>query len=321
MNCNQCQKGIGGGNKKVLKCGTCHIRFHATCLDDWKDMTADQLKVLTMPGVTWYCSTCHPTLSQYIHAPNLEKKLDHHTTELQAIKRLVTESIQQSRDSFEQTKIQCTLASRHGEAAARIGSKLAEDMRNKHDMEEAAARRRSAILYGVQENLHLEDHLLNTADKINFKYRSLQQSFHLGNPNRSVNQMRPRPVKLVFESELAKNQFMSSYNRWDERGTTFAKPDLTKEQRDIEYKLRQKRNELKARNSHKNYRIRLGKIWEQSGVDWFPVDEVERMSQQNSHSPQHHLAGSPRLLADRSPGSLLQGNWPALGATGVSTGR
>ena len=323
--CGKCSGNVSG--KKVLVCSMCAGSYHSTCVEPFKECQVQQLQVLKYPGVLWYCDLCKPKMKQWVFAPKLEekidkstlemqKKLEHNTIEIQKICKILSDDLSQSRAFAEQTRLSCDRLAAQGERSGNISHQIAEELHKKADLEEAEARRYNSILYGLAETVHVEDFMLDTLYTLDFNSRVMKQTYRLGKADPS--RTNPRPVKIVFETEIIKNQFMQSFNKWSKRGHCFVKPDLPKAVRDMEYKLRQERNILVSTNPGKKYRIRHGKIWEQSGNEW---RELSRSTEEANNAAPLDLqtdtrSPKPNLHQRLGSSTSLLSAWSAPGAVG-----
>lgn len=90
--CGSCASNIA--NNKFLICYLCHKDYHSSCLSDWRDISkASDLDLLNRPGVVWYCLDCVPQLQGYVHAPQLEKKVDKIEGDIGRLGDLLRESL------------------------------------------------------------------------------------------------------------------------------------------------------------------------------------------------------------------------------------
>ena len=72
-----------------------------------------------------------------------------------------------------------------------------------------------------------------------------------------------RPVKITFTTVVNKQDFMYTYNNWDNRKGTFCSADLTPEEREAvnEYRLRKLREQLRLKFSNRKSQVRNGAIY------------------------------------------------------------
>lgn len=151
-------------------------------------------------------------------------------------------------------------ASQEGERAAEISLRIAEQMTRHHEKVEEADRRKSCIIYMLPETSRAEEFVSGICPEMHFPYRNVMNVQRLGYNHR--NRTVPCPLKLGFVCEVDRNDFIYPFNTWSQRGRMFAKPDLSKAERDIEYKIRQQKLLFEEINSDKNikYKIKGRKI-------------------------------------------------------------
>ena len=252
--CGSCASNIA--NNKFLTCYLCHKDYHSSCLSDWRDISkASDLDLLNRPGVVWYCPDCVPQLQGYVHAPQLEKKVDKIEGDIGRLGDLLRESLAQTRSFAEVTAANINKASQEGERAAEISERIAEQMTRHHEKEEEADRRKNCIIYMLPETSRADEFVSDICPEMHFAYRNVMNVQRLGYKYR--NRTAPRPLKVGFVCEVDRNDFIYRFNTWSQRGRMFAKPDLSKAERDIEYKIRQQKRHFEEINSDKNIRYKI----------------------------------------------------------------
>ena len=125
------------------------------------------------------------------------------------------------------------------------------------DQSDAEARKVNAILYGINEveqtkAIEQVKELLN--NECFSKSPMPVSAFRLG--AKKDNTTTPRPIKVKFNDEASKWEFVKRVNANLKSQRIFCKLDTSKEFRDKEYALRQRLQKLKADDSNQKYRIR-----------------------------------------------------------------
>lgn len=105
-------------------------------------------------------------------------------------------------------------------------------------------RRNCAILHSAPENTleRKNETVKRLLDEISYSSEKVVQSVRLGEKNEA----KPRPIKVQFCDEAQKWDFMKRVNHAKPYGKVFAKLDLTKEELNDEFKIREKVKRLKT---------------------------------------------------------------------------
>ena len=122
------------------------------------------------------------------------------------------------------------------------------------DISDAESRKLNAILYGLPENNNKS--ALNQVTEF-LKKDCFTQST---NPTQALRlgakiESKSRPIKVKFNDENSKWEFVKRVNDQLKGQGFFCKVDNTKEYRDQEYKLRQQVRQLREDNKEGSYRI------------------------------------------------------------------
>lgn len=271
--CAACSKSVTR-SKCHLKCSTCHEFYHTLCIPEWNDITnQSELAIFDRPGVMWYCAKCQPTLKDYVLASGLKDSVELLSTKVDNVTKLLCENV----------KISKTYASVVNDNAdiKNIAVRLEEKIQKQTISKERNERDLSAIVHGLSETGNTHDYVLDTLDCVSFGPSTVKKITRLGQRvnETSTDSSKIRPVRITFNSEVNKIDFIRRYNNWSDRNNTFATPDLSKEEQERGYKLRVTRRELIAKNPENKYRIRNGSIFVQNTnadpTTWEIVPESE----------------------------------------------
>lgn len=270
--CICCAKAIG--KKLALTCACCNKPAHLACLDEWKDITAapDLAKVIGRTGILWYCHVCLPTLSTYFPAAgvrealvNFDKKLDTVTKLIATTHSTVKSYAQAVADSEPRSDPKLSEVK---DLAERLGNKLKQETQDK----ETQQRKASAILHNISEEYNTHTVVFEILSDLSMHRDNVSEICRLG--RKKTTYSKPRPIKIIFRSEINKIDFLSRYVNYDQREDSFATNDLPREMRDIEYKLRIKKRELSRTNTYEKYTIRNAVLYQLDKTNniWNPID-------------------------------------------------
>lgn len=245
--CGKCKKVIIDNEQNSAECELCMDWFHLEC----EGLDANDLKTLNKPGVHWFCSRCERAHSSLdIRLKKLESKLAEITEQAQQNSNdmpLLEKTYASVVSSIDQaTKSQSTFMNSVQKQLTTIKSDLQADTRSKN-----------LVIFAMEENENntqaIVDSLLKQCD-ISFQVTS-QNTFRLG--QRKPNKI--RPIKLMTDSESTKWEIVKAINRCKPNGV-FAKLDMSKEQQEEDFRLRQELKLERQKDPTGHYKIRQGKI-------------------------------------------------------------
>ena len=152
------------------------------------------------------------------------------------------------------------------------------------EMRDQEVRRKNLMIFGASESLSASSGDVRENDKhclsllsatLDLPMSNIRSFFRLGS-RRHGNNSRPRPIKVVFETELGRDDFLhaaQSLRKHDTGGSfrgVFVKPDLSPREQEIDKNLR---DELRARKERgERVIIRRGKIVPVSSSNSAPSD-------------------------------------------------
>lgn len=300
-NLNQCQKCHRNvaKSKPSLKCCCCHLSTHTSCTTDWTDVTSniELTKIISRPGLTWYCPGCQSKLSDYIYIPEIQPSLEQLDQKIDKLTQLVAEN-QKTTDKIdklhqlvsENHKITKTYAQITGESredntelkaiAKRLDERTSREIQTRENLE----RKQSVIIHYLPENVNTHSKVQEILQDLNFHPGSTTRVSRLGTFKQDMS--KPRPTKIQFHTEIMKIDFLRLFNSSsDKKNGIFATPDLSKEEQNREFLLRQSRNELTIKFKENKYRIRSGKLQcKTNSSDWFNIDSNKLQSHPPNNS-------------------------------------
>lgn len=256
--CQKCLKSIAK-SKPALKCNCCHLSAHTGCIPDWTDITTttELTKITSKSGLTWYCSNCQPKLADYFYGPEIKPSIDQLDDKITQLTKLVSESHKLTR-----TYAQATATTKGDNAEIKaIAQRLDERSKREIQTRENLERKQSAILHNLPDNLNTHKEVADILQLMNFHPNSTTRISRLGNAKPNSQSSKPRPTKIQFHTEVMKMDFLRLFHSAIDRShKMFVTPDLSKEDRELEFKLRQTRNELAAKFKENRYRVRGSKL-------------------------------------------------------------
>ena len=269
--------GSAGGNPKHkqklttkwIECDTCQQWFHGIC----QGLQVEDVAIISNleeKGVRWHCDGCIPALTsptpitetatlkklhQLEHMIDaLDEKVSNHRVETAANSEKITKSWAEI--TGENTGELAKEVKKAVNLSATTQAMISKEMERKDN----ESRLHNAILYGVPER---DEPVMKQIDELMrrelFKdHNKPLQAIRLGNKTED----KPRPIKLRFNNEKDKWEFLKRANSGLRGENFFCKLDLSKQSRDREFSLRSKIRTLREENPDNNimYRIRNEKI-------------------------------------------------------------
>lgn len=272
VTCKKCSKSFASSN--AIECDKCHTWFHPTCVG-LTNPESQTISKLERKGVFWCCPDCNAkpifdtcTEDRFciledkldaitinlakINQQSLEENKRQEKTFVDIVKQNV-EKIEKQYDVFQEgIKVDLHTLRQNSTDANKLLKTQAEYM-------ETEKRKNSAITHGVPEDTYNE-----FLKAISYPSEKIIQTFRLGKKNESG---KPRPLKLVFVDEVQKWDFIKRVNNEKPRGV-FATLDLTREEREEEFKTRELARNLRTENPSETYKIKNGKIYNVKEGSW-----------------------------------------------------
>jgi hypothetical protein len=210
-------------------------------------------------GVHWYCSVCEQssaTLDKRVRAveikfDNFTKVHDSETRSYADVVSKIDSSVQTSKTLQEQISKQITiLKTEQGQVIKQVSS-LKSDL-------QADNRSKNVVIFGLPENTEnsLVDSVIDLMNDCSMKISVDKSScFRLGQKTSS----KSRPVKLILSSEAEKWEVLRRINSIKPTGI-FARKDLSKEEQEADFALRQELKGIREKDPLNQYKIIRNKI-------------------------------------------------------------
>lgn len=246
---------------KWIQCDSCRCWYHSLCQNLSKPDFNAIIK-LADKGVRWYCTECiKKNVSDISKSPSLPQSVDDRFNKIEEninkLSKVFESSLELKFGDLTKTYAAATKINQESiQQSIAVNTSARSILNRSLAQSDAETRKCNAILYGLEDNkeqtanAQIEEMLKNEC----FKHINKPiQSFWLGKAKEDSKQ---RPVKVKFEDENSKWDFVKRVNSALRTGGFFCKLDSNKETRDAEYTLRQQMRELKTINSDAQYRIR-----------------------------------------------------------------
>lgn len=265
----------------LIACDCCKLWYHNTC----QGLTKGEANLIAKgesKGIKWFCKTCCPALL-IKNSKQASRTTDDRLEAIEGAIKSLEECCVKSGTSVTSTngtayadalkvdmeKIQKTV----GENTTNI--KQSHDMlKATLDQSDAEARKVNAILFGLieEEGKAVSDQVSEFMAKECFTSSPKPISaFRLGQKKADKH----RPIKVKFNDEHSKWEFVKRVNANFRGDNIFCKLDSNQEARDKEYAMRLQMRQLRDENKSNQYRIRDTKIQEkQPSGEWVEMKPV-----------------------------------------------
>ena len=313
-----CTVTIGQGKTKThrtnwIRCDICVIWYHGMC-QDLQNADVNNIKKLERYGVRWYCDQCITGAdngacsagSSADNAPTLlhkttMTKLDEIEKSIKTMQQTYAAALKSSNDQISrltdlgsensrqlaESKQQMKIAAESNEIAEKL-------IRRQQQINESESRKLNAILYGIPENetTQVMDHVSNCMKHECFKKLNPPVvAIRLGRKNKEevgtksfeAKTHPPRPIKLIFENESTKWEFVKRVNSGEmKQKKIFCKIDASQEVRNQEWALREQIREYRKADDGSQYRIRSLRIEQkQPSGEWQVLKPVRNTKETN----------------------------------------
>ena len=286
--CGHCKEKTPEQSKKRtywIQCDSCEIWFHGIC-QDLQPADVNSIKKLENHGVRWFCTTCAKNKKNDATSPQQKAalyKLEGIEKAIREIQQTCSETLKSNTEQI--TKLKEDYAkvvetnTSHIKMATVTNENAEKILRKQQQMNEAETRKLNAIIYGIKES---DSPVLEQVNQF-MKQECFKKSsppvmaMRLGRKSQEETEnKKPRPIKLVFESEASKWNFVKRVNSGSARDEgIFCKIDTSQEVRNQEWALREKIRELKNSDDVSEYRIRNLHIEQkQMTGEWKPLKPV-----------------------------------------------
>jgi hypothetical protein len=254
VKCGKCNKSVDEGNSSV-ECELCLKWHHVECTS----LNKTDLKTLEKLGVHWYCGVCEQssaTLDKRIRAveikfDNFTKVQDSETRTYADVVNKIDSSVQTNKTLQEQISKQISVLKTEQEQVIKQVSSLKSNL-------QADNRSKNVVIFGVPESTEksLVDSVIDLMKDCSMNI-SIEKSscFRLGQKTSP----KSRPVKLILSSEAEKWEVLRRINSIKPLGI-FARKDLSKEEQEADFVLRQELKEIREKDPLNQYKIIRNKI-------------------------------------------------------------
>lgn len=264
--CSICESSFTGdaADTECIDCDSCGDWIHIACTD----LTVTDVKTITRlesKGVRFFCPICvkkpgkiQPIVEQKFH--DIDEKLDQINNTLAELKSGSPVVMPGGESKSYATMLTDSIAimKEHKEAIQKTSENTNRILSNQSEFIEQEKRKTSAVVHRLSESgtVPFAEKLTQLCESISFKPSLIIQSFRLGR----IMEGKSRPIKLVFQDELTKWDFIKRINS-SKPNNVFATMDLTKEEREKDFHLRSKARSLKEQNPDDTFRVKNSKIY------------------------------------------------------------
>jgi hypothetical protein len=254
VNCGKCCGKVDDSSPSV-ECELCLKWHHVECTS----LNKSDLGTLEKLGVHWYCSVCEQscaTLDKRIKAVEVKfeefSKVQEGTARSYAdVVSKIDTSVEINKSLQEQITKQITSLKTEQQQVTKQISTLKTDI-------QADNRSKNVVIFGLEENCEtpLVDSLTELLNDCSMKIPIDKSScYRLGQKSSS----KSRPVKLMLPSEAEKWEVLRRINSIKPSGV-FARKDLTKEEQEADFVLRQELKDTREKDPKNTYKIIRNKV-------------------------------------------------------------
>lgn len=260
--CQTCSKDVIE-NQIMISCDCCELWFHNVC-QNLSKTEANLIGKCLSKGIKWFCTSCCPSLmvmKSNQKAKTTDEKLDLIAMTVKSLNDKISTTTNSGTDNTEQPYYQALMKNiatmnKSAEANEQNIKKSQDIIQQTLDQSDVEARKVNAILYGIEEKEQtkaIEQIKEFLKEECFSKSPTPVSAFRLG----AKKEGRPsRPIKIKFNDEESKWEFVKRVNANFKSQKIFCKLDTNKEHRDKEHALRQELQKIKAVNNDQQYRIR-----------------------------------------------------------------
>lgn len=299
----ECTMTIGSqGRKKVcstkwIRCDGCLAWYHGMCAE-LQISDINSIKKLEKHGVRWYCEACvkeppssddgNVTVGMSTQHKATILKLDGIENAIKGMQKTYSDALKSNAELVSKLKEDyesVVVASvKQIKKATETNENTEKIIRRQQQIQETEQRKLNAILYGIKETEYpILDQVNQFMKQECFKHSNQPvMAIRLGRKQTDQNSpgSRPRPIKITFESEPHKWDFVKRINSGNmRRDGIFCKIDVSQEVRNQEWALREKVRELRKSEDGVDYRIRNAHIEQREPSGEWKALKPERNSQ------------------------------------------
>ena len=271
--CGETECVLQGRQNKLIKvtskwitCDTCNLWYHGLC-QELQPAEVTSITKLASKGVRWHCTECiekfnningdknaqiinAKTAKQIDNIESMVKSFTLNSNHLQEIERKWSDVLKQNTENINKN--------------IHVAQQAKTLMEKSHQLQEEESRKNNAIVTGIleDENKTAIEHIQELMKLECFTKSNLPiQAIRLG--RKTENTEKKRPIKVRFEDEQTKWEFVKRFNNHTLRSRNiYCKLDESQVVRNQQFQLRQEVNKLKSENVGKEYRVRNLQIQE-----------------------------------------------------------
>lgn len=290
--CGKCKSVLKDSVDCSILCDSCSCWFHTKCTDLSKS-EADFVSRLEQKGVSWDCDNC-----RVFRNGRGGQQIDRIEQSIDSLKSMITDSLEPRFETIERsyaeavvsieksvnglkTMIPTTGLAPNFEAIEKsyanavknieVNSSALAEAANRSvrqtELDQKQVREKNMIVFGIPESITKQDSvdelqkILNECH-INIKLKQ-NDIYRLGRVENMKtdgdNKKIPRPLKVITESREQKWDILKRVNSQRIQGI-FAKPDLTREEREADFHLRTELKKTRAENPDNTYKIYRNRV-------------------------------------------------------------
>lgn len=284
---------------KWIGCDLCKDWFHGIC-QGLQTAEVSFLDKMDKKGVKWYCDTCIEqiematkgdqkanldTLAENTNANSKLKSIEEMISNIVTTLNTSNAALNNRMDHMESSYAAAVKSNTEGvQKSIEINSSARHLLARNIEQSQADSRKKNAILYGIQpeEGKSAIDQVNEMLSKVCFTHTKQPiKAIRLQTTGASTT----KPIKLEFDDENTKWEFLKRVNDTQRGEKIFCKLDESKEVRNQQYELRQQIKKMKSANTESNmqYRIRNMRIEtkEESG-EWQCQNKLGQPSKSHS---------------------------------------
>lgn len=246
--CEKCNKTL---SDLTIECESCFNWFHIRCVD----LDASDMNTIEKRGIHWFCDKCDHVLNSIdSRFKALETKLE---TFIDTQESKSDETYASVVSKIEKSEGVLSKHLNDQEKCIKDQEKQIKNLRNDLSTENRA---KNVIIFGINEG---ESSPADTVELVNSMISECSFMFNATKSNtirlgaKKVD--KPRPVRLSLDSEFDKWELLKRINNLKVPGT-FARLDLTKEEQNKDFQLRQQLRDVRKQDPRSTYKIQKNQI-------------------------------------------------------------
>lgn len=255
--CGQCAK-VLKDSEEAVECETCLKWFHLGCTG----LTAGDLPTLQKIGVHWYCDSCDNPLVK------IDGRVNKIEQELTSIRESFNKAVEQQQTFIDKSyasvvsKIQERSDEIQGSISKQCETIISKQVEIDKEKDEKFFRSKNLVVFGIKETddtVETVELIKKIADEVSLPLQLSIKNVHRIGRKGDTGQTKIRPIRVLLDSEQKKWEALKRFNALRKPGV-FARLDLSKEEREEDFRLRQELRQAKKEDPIGEYKIRRQKI-------------------------------------------------------------